>query len=174
MDDRKKRGRPRNATNKDIARADQIIGLTVHTLSMWGFPLRRAGNGIYEVVGKAAQVTLRRVDHVGLPLGPDRIEQIYKTWRKAEKDLRNWQNWDGRSVPLPPLQEPTRYEVIYLRQLRPRRKWALPRYARSLLKSGGVWPYRTREQDHNLEPILTPKGEKELEVMPRLVRRKTG
>lgn len=174
MKDRKKRGRPRNETLATVVTADQIIGLTVHALSMWGFPLRRATNGIYEVVGEAAREILRRVDHKGLALGPDRIEQIYKAWRKSERARRNWRNWDGISAALPALQEPWRYDLRYLRRLRPRQKWGIRRYAKSLLKNGGKWRYTTRVSDYSPPLMLTPKAEKEQALLPRLAKRKTG
>lgn len=141
---------------------------------MWGFPLRRASNGIYEAVSEVAREILQRVDDRGLALGPDRIEQIYKAWRRSEKSRRNWRNWDGRSDPLPVLQERWRYEVKYLCRRRPLQKWALRRYAKFLMKNGGKWRYSTRVPDYIPPLILTPKAEKELPLMPRLVKCKTG
>jgi len=171
-----KRGRP----PKPTAAADRIIGLTVHRLSLWGFPLRsRDGSeGICEAVGAIAQtlapveagITRHSLDPAeSRPLGPDRVEQLYEAWRKAEQRRRQKANdW--------PLMARWRFEKSSLIRLRPRSDQSLRKYAVALLANGGEWPKRRRPSrlPFGWEPGLTGKAEKELALMPRVTRRKTG
>jgi hypothetical protein len=75
----KTRGRPRSDAIQDAK-----IASAVHTLSLWGFPLRAE---VFEAVAKAARQELARGDHAGFSLGPDRIEQIYKGWLSEQRKL---------------------------------------------------------------------------------------
>lgn len=95
----KKRGRPRNKDNPEIAKADEIIARTVHTLIWWGFPRRQS----CKEVAKAACKKLQRSGEDQRsgdqrPLSDERIEQIYEEWLKDPERLRkeqeeSWEKW---------------------------------------------------------------------------------
>jgi hypothetical protein len=80
------------------------------------------------------------------------------------------------------LPEVWRFTGGYRRSTRPLLPWSLVDYARALLENKGEWD-RTLDTEATRmleegwmapDPVLTPKAEKELEEMPRLVRRKRG
>lgn len=170
------RGRPQNASRPELAKADRTIALTVHRLAMWGFPMR-GKNGVLAVVGRAALHVLKRIGESGdpverpQPLSEERVEQIYKDWRKEERARRHWTTGNTELA----LPERWRYPVGYLKQARPRRGWGLQRYARKLLQSSGIWRFAPTPEWWGPWGIeLTPKAEQELLSMPRIGRRRTG
>jgi hypothetical protein len=145
----KSRGRPR----KDDDAILQVIGESVWQMSMMGFPLR-SGNGlpgVYESVGQAARTILGKVDHNDLPLGPDRIEQIYEGWRQMEtarrKAAKQW-----------PLGRRERYTKQSLLALRP--GGTQEEIALLLLKCGGKWPHERISGSGDME--LTSRALAEL------------
>ncbi len=72
-------GRPRNSDDRAKDLADRKMATTVLRLVFWGFSCDAA----CECVGRLARDVLRRTDHEGFALGPDRIEQIYKDMLKS-------------------------------------------------------------------------------------------
>lgn len=175
---KRRRGRPRNASQPELASADRTIALTVHRLAMWGFPLR-GKDGVLDVVARLARDVLHRLGESGdpakhpQPLSEIRVEQILEAWRNEERAGRHWTTGNDKGA----LPERWRYPVNYLRVARPRQGWGLQRYARKLLANGGIWRGRRGPTPKNwpIRPVvLTPKAEKELLSMPRIRRRKTG
>lgn len=79
----KKRGRPRNRDNPEIAQDDEIIARSVHRLIRWGFPQRRSAlspQGVFDVVAAVACTVLKRCDSNGLALSGEQIRKIYDQW----------------------------------------------------------------------------------------------
>jgi hypothetical protein len=153
-------GRPKNVT---LAEADLTIALTVQQLLMWGFPLR-GRNGVRAVVAQLAQDVLRRLGHSGAhpqPLSDERVEQIFKRWRKKERDRRkNTTEW--------PLEERYRYTAQSLARDRPDHRRGLRHYARKLLQNGGKWPWEHIPDEFNYSRAqLSLKAHKEYLLMPR-------
>jgi hypothetical protein len=174
--EKKKRGRPRNSERPKIAAADQIIGRTIHRLSMWGYPLR-GERGIFQVVADEAQGLGLRKDERERALGEDLFAKIYESWRDAERDRRSFKNWKQGTDPEPVLQERWRYEVHYLASARPYKGWSLRRYAKKLLQMEGVWRFSEKLDNtfcYSRQLKLTPKAEKNLILMPQFAKRKTG
>jgi hypothetical protein len=111
----KTRGRPRSDAIQDAK-----IASAVHTLSLWGFPLRAE---VFEAVAKAARQELARGDHAGFSLGPDRIEQIYKGWLSEQRKLRSFERFleTGKIADVNPIfPERRRYTKDSLARMRPR------------------------------------------------------
>lgn len=156
----RRRGRPKNADRANLRRADEAIGLTVWQLLAWGYPLRRAG-GVADVVGTAAAEALKRVDHAGRALGPDRIEQIFKGWMRTARRQSGW-----FKHPVPYDRPWTGAVVSWLRATGPRNV-ELPDIARALLLHGGVWEGGPLPRYVGDAPP-TAKRQKELRAMPRM------
>jgi hypothetical protein len=93
MEEQKRgRGRPPNTKSPDRERQDdpqkdEVIARCVGHLIWLGFT-QRGHNGVYAVVARCAREVLDRHDHTDkrLPLGEERVEQIYEVWR--EQDFR--------------------------------------------------------------------------------------
>jgi len=127
---------------------------------MWGF----SGEIVFAEVASAAFDILGRCDSYGLPLGPDRIEQLHKK-RSAR---RRWM-----------YSKPSLYERC------PNKMASVYELASVLLKNGGQWPPRTRRvrlldgswlerEGSAVIPgslVLSPKWQKELAKRnyPRIV-----
>jgi hypothetical protein len=166
------RGRPRNADSPERCVQDGAIANAVHRLSTWGFPLR---SEVLEAVGKAALKELRRGDHVGRALGPDRIEQIYKRWLNEQREVRSFEHYlkTGKIADVNPIfSERWRYTKESLATVRPR--GSVLNLARKLLR--GWKPPRRRADGYvHSEPGLTPRAESEyLAFRHALGRGKTG
>jgi len=122
---RRGRGRPRT-----YRISEEVIGLTVYRLSMWGFPFRGPA-GIYQVVIRV----------FGLRITADGIEKIYKRWLASERKRRDWRNWDGKGeTALSPLPDRQRFIKSFLVGRRPRKRWSLQQYTEALLMNSGRWP----------------------------------
>lgn len=136
-------GRPPNATRPDVAAADRAIALTVHRLTLWGFPQdsRHGARGVFEVVGDLALEILNRHDgsEWRRALGPDQVAKIYKAWRLSERARAAV---GDRRAPL----ERASYTKRSLALRRPLRYgWTLQHYALALLEAGGRWNPRGAE-----------------------------
>lgn len=157
----KRRGRPPNSANPKTAAADETIAKTVHRLVTWGFPKRSRGNdaGVCEVVALEARRILQRVDHCGLALGPDRVEQIFEAWFSTEQaERRNSRRW--------PLMQRRRYVKASLKLSRPR--LSLDHVAAILLSNGGQWRERNQLPGHDGDDILAPAEQRRLgELSPQ-------
>lgn len=173
MAERKRRGRPTNVSQPKLVEADRTIALTVHRLSMWGFPMRRV-DGVYQTVGRLALEVLRRSGHSGggpQPLSEAAVEKIYKAWRTGERARRHWTTGNDEGA----LRERWRFPIDYLQRARPRRGWGLERYARKLLLNGGKWRFAPTPNDWHSRPLeLTPTAEKAFRTVARIRPPKRG
>lgn len=102
----KRRGRPRNAEARRTADADHVIVKSVYLLDGFGFPLNPKAeedypSGVFECVAVAARHHLGRGDAHGLALSANRIEQLYRAWKRAEHD-RLFVRRDIDGSPFPP------------------------------------------------------------------------
>lgn len=94
--EKRKRGRPRNAESPDPDRKsdtqkDEVIARTVGRLIWMGFP-QRGEEAVYATVARCARDVLKRFDRTTStqqPLSSERIEQIYKLWKK-QNFRRQW------------------------------------------------------------------------------------
>jgi hypothetical protein len=157
-------------------RADLTIALGVHQLEMWGFRMR-GKNGVLEVVGQLALAILGRRGQSGRkmqPLSAERVEQIFKDWRKQERVRRHWTA--GNGFPLPERWRFLRGYLVRSRPLRRGRPWGVKRYAAKLLKNGGVWHWAPFPDHYGIipEPVLSPRAEKEYLIGPRTGDRRTS
>jgi hypothetical protein len=156
----KKRGRPSSHSNRTIREADRTIARTLYRMRSWGYSMRSEGStpGAAELVGMLAQKLLRRCDSDGLPLGPDRIEQILEEWLSSEDGWQaepgGWLDSAGKKVRA----FPWTYVKVRTRDSRqgcglvdrrpkyiPGRQQSTPPEAAELitvlLQHSGVWPY---------------------------------
>lgn len=145
------RGRPRASDDPRIAKAYACVGRTVWQLGCWGFDLRKQ---VFPVVARLSADILKLQNADGLPLGPDRIEQIYKAWLPQSESgwVRNGQRL--------PLTRPWSYiSKDHLEASRPQAQ-GLGELAKQLLERDGHWG------DHAPrylgDPVLTAKHEKQL------------
>lgn len=143
----KRRGRPTNADQPEVAAADDVIGRTVSRLMFWGF----SQTAVCECVGKLAARILKRTDHLQRGLGAERIEQIYEAWLNRQP-VPNFAR--GR----------WRYPKRELARRRPRhcgKAIPLKQLACRLLASRAEWPCKLDESlpfvDHG-DSNLTPKA----------------
>lgn len=75
-----RRGRPRNASDPEVAAQDEMIARTVHRLTLWGFNLRRQ---VLPVVKRLAPQILPTTQRLGRRvLSTDRIEQIFEEFNR--------------------------------------------------------------------------------------------
>lgn len=145
------RGRPRSEEDPQTAHAHACIGRTVWQLMSWGFDLR---NQVRPIVARLAADILKLQNADGLPLSPDRIEQIYEDWL-----LRSESGWIKRGQRLP-LDRPWSYTAkSYLESSRPQ-AFGLHELARQLLEHDGRWVGHAPR--HLGDRVLTTKHEKQL------------
>lgn len=148
--------------------ADKIIARTVERLIMFGF----SGKGVvFEAVGIGARKVLSRKDSKGLPLGPDRIKQLWEKHR-PEGWERYWTDEDKQRL------RPVRPRHLYTKESLRRRcpDGPLANLVEELLANGGhysgdeVCGALSRDLD------LSPKSEAALnKFAPRVGgRRKNG
>lgn len=160
-----KRGRPRNTDSPKTAEADSAIARTVYALACWGFPLRSRDDraGVFELVGAQALRVLGRADHEKKALGPDRVEQIFEGWFKAEQAHRAQHG-------LWPLQARWRYTKNSLHERCPNKMMTTDELAAHLLKNGGEWAGPQGLMASG-DLVLSDKARAKLGPMPRLVFR---
>lgn len=152
MSEKNRRGRPRNATSPRTLAADKAISLAVHQLARWGVPLRTSANsvGAFEIVGLRARSILQRHDHEGMPLGPDRIEQIFEAWYSSEDSSR-------RRAGKWPLFKRSRYIRASLQETVPLAvtRLTIENVVDELLANGGRSPWSSPRYTGDLQ--LSPK-----------------
>jgi len=147
----KRRGRPRSSANPKTAADNRVIALTVYNLVCWGFPLRSRGDsaGVCELVALQARQILKRTDNYGRALGPDRVEQIFEEWFKAEQATRKERGiW--------PLKKRQCYTKESLAERIPDKRLMLEGLAAELLSNEGKWVRPGRALPHG-DLVLTPK-----------------
>ena len=89
------------------------------------------------VVAAAADGRFQRQDSNGLPLGPDRIEQLYEQWMA-----------DAATVGVPiavgrcKLEKPTVFSKDSRQEYIPNRTLSIRQLAATLIGNGGEWPRR--------------------------------
>lgn len=147
------RGRPWASDDPKVAEAHACIVRTIWILGGWGFDLRKQ---VFPVVARLAADILGLQNANGLPLGPDRIEQIYKA---APPPVSGWAK-NGQRLPM---QRPwSSMSKEYLEARRP--TGGLNKLAERLLRHGGHWD---GDRPRYLgDPILTAKFDKLLRENP--------
>lgn len=163
-DQRRKRGRPRNADTPSIAIADLAIARAVHQLASWGFSID--SQIAAAVANAAAEVKGRTVD--GAALGPDSVVKLHKQWVASANGLAaepgGWRR-DGKQIPLRPWSS---MKLDWLVERRPN-GWSLKRLAAELMRNDGIWPHeRPRYLGDPSETDLTASARARSTPVPKL------
>jgi hypothetical protein len=146
-------GRP--GRDAETLAKDDAIGRTVNQLMFWGFSEVK----ILGLVARGAATLLLRTDTYGKPLSEDRIEQIYKHWRKTQTT-----HFKPRRA---------RYTKKSLSKRIPEQDAPLDERVAKLLSHSGYWPESTGETFvPYFDPDLTPKAH--AEYLKNYIPIKTG